>query len=63
MNTVRLDKYLIAAEKLYGVFPLGFWKGLENSMTFWKSNIKNCSFGCFFYAPMVENWMTEMLEN
>ena len=23
MNTVRLDKYLIAAEKLYGVFPFG----------------------------------------
>ena len=32
-------------------------------MTFRKSNIKNCSFGCFFYAPMVENWMTKMLEN
>ena len=44
-------------------FPLEFWKDLENSMTFWKSNIKNCSFGCFFYAFMGENWMTKMLEN
>ena len=32
-------------------------------MTFRKSNIKNCSFGCFFYAFMSENWMTEMPEN
>ena len=32
-------------------------------MTLWKSNIKNCSFGCFFYAFMRENWMTEMPEN
>ena len=44
-------------------FPLEFWKDLENPMTFWKSNIKNCSFGCFFYAFMGENWMTKMLEN